>query len=348
MKKLWFSAGLALALGTCQLPCWAQISRSRDISVTGPGGRTLQRSISRQRGPGFVDRQVSIQRPGGSFQTHATAIRSPRGPVPYSARGYVPTGHRGGFGPRGPVVVERNIVVDRGPGWGTALAVGGGLFGLGMFAGSALASPPPPVYVAQPAPVYVAPVAPPTVVYTPPQPYVPVAQAPAETVVVDPVANAIGRLSSNHDNSRIEGAYTLGRLRDPRAVAPLADRLRNDWDKDVRVAAANALGEIGDPRASEPLRQASALDNRQVVRDAAGMALSRLAVTSQPAVQATEPTVPVQSEPDLNAPLTDDTSGVSEIPRESSQYSPTSAQFKDVIQTPPPPPRPLVSPSTGR
>jgi hypothetical protein len=332
MKKRWFSAGLVLALGMGGLPSWGQVvGRERDVTITGPRGRSIQRSVTSERGPGFVDRQVTIQRPGGTFHSQNFAQRIPRGPVPSAARGFVPTGHRGGYGPRGPVFVERNVVVNRGPGWGPALAIGGGLFGLGMFAGSALASPPPPpVYVAQPAPVYVAPAPPPTVIYNAPQPYAPAAQAPA-TVVVDPVANAIGRLQSNHDNSRIEGAYTLGRLRDARAVGPLVDRLKNDWDRDVRVASANALAEIGDPRASEPLRQAASLDKKQAVRDAANQALSRLATP-----------VEAPAEPNL-AP------SAVETPAPTATPTPTSSTFKDVapIEQVPPPPTPAFSSSPG-
>lgn len=339
MKKRWISTGLVLALGVGNLPSWGQVvGRERDVTITGPRGRSVQRSISSERGPGFVNREVTIQRPGGTFQSSNTAQRIvPRGPAVNPGRGYVPTGHRGGgpggYGPRGPVFVERNVFVNnnRGPGWGPALAVGGGLFGLGMVAGSALASsPPPPVYVAQPAPVYVAPAPPPTVIYNAPQPYTPVAQAPA-TVVVDPVANAIGRLQSNHDNSRIEGAYTLGRLRDARAVPSLVDRLKNDWNKDVRVAAANALGEIGDPRATESLRQAVSLDKRQAVRDAAGQALGQIAAG-------------MSAEPALGA-------GSSAIEPRAASLSPTSAKFTDVAppsdEQVPPDPTPSLSSSPG-
>jgi len=349
VKKQWMKTGLVLALGMGSLPgsCWSQVvGRERDVTITGPRGRSIQRSFSTQRGPGFVDRQVTVQRPGGTFHSENFAQRVPRGPVPTGHRGGGFYGHRPG--PRGPVFIERNVVIDRGPGWGPALAVGGGLFGLGMVAGSALASPPPPpVYVAQPAPVYVAPAPPPTVIYNPPQPYA-VAPQPPATVVVDPVANAIGRLSSSHDNSRIEGAYTLGRLRDPRAVGPLADRLRNDWDKDVRTAAANALGEIGDPRASEPLRQAAALDKRQAVRDAANLALSRLATEVQAPASA-----PAAADPNPAPPLSLESpdpgpSASTSVPSRSP--SPTSARFQAIEpaeDVPPPPPTPATSNSPG-
>jgi hypothetical protein len=292
---------------------------------------------------------VNVQRPGGSFHSDTFAQRVAR-PAP-AARGFVPTGHRGGYGPRGPVFVERNVFVNnRGPGWGPALAIGGGLFGLGLFAGSALASPPPPpVYVA-PAPVYVTPAQPPVVVYNPPQPYT-VTPTPPPTVVVDPVRDAVGRLSSNHGNSRREGAYTLGRLRDPRAVPALVERLKNDSSKDVRVAAASALGEIGDPRAAAPLEKATIYDKKQEVRDAAGQALTRMPRE-----------VPVETAPALSEPVlgpaepaigpAEPAIGPAEpalVPPAGSTATPTSSRVWNAVPTErvPPPPAPAFSSSPG-
>jgi HEAT repeat protein len=112
-------------------------------------------------------------------------------------------------------------------------------------------------------------------------------------VVVDPVANALARLRSNHDNSRRDGAKTLGQLGDARAVPALVDRLQNDNDKDVRQAAAWALGEIGDPRAASSLEYASRSDWRQDVRTEAAHAIARLqrpvAVQTPQASSAPEP-----------------------------------------------------------
>ncbi len=268
MGKL-LSTGLALALGlSCGVSqSWAQITRERDVTITGPRGRSIERRIQTERGPGFVDRQVNIRRPNGTYQSD---VRLQRGPANFG-RGFVPG--RGGFVSGGwddrPVFVNREVVVpNEGVPLLPALAVGGGLFGLGMLTGSALSSapPPPPAYIMAPAP-------PPVVYYNAPQPYSP---APPATVVVDPVANAMGRLKSHHDHSRRDGAAVLGRLRDPRAVPALVDRLKNDWAKEVRVAAATALGEIGDPRALVPLERATVYDKRQEVRDAAASSLSRI------------------------------------------------------------------------
>lgn len=268
MNWRWISAGVVLSLGMGGAPSWGQVvERQRDVTITGPRGRSIERSFTSERGRGFIDRQVTIQRPGGTFRSNTLVERAPR------PGGFVPAGHWGGWGPRGRVFVERPVIVGGGGGgggWLPGMAVGGGLFGLGMLAGSALASPPPAV-----APVYVAPAPPPTVVYNPPQPYSPTPPPPA-TVVVDPVAAAVARLSSHHDNSRRDGAITLGRLRDPRAISPLVERLKYDSSKEVRVAAATALGEIGDPQAAIFLQRATVYDKRQAVRDAAAAALSRL------------------------------------------------------------------------
>jgi hypothetical protein len=145
-----------------------------------------------------------------------------------------------------------------------------------MFAGSALAAPrppPQPVY-AVPPPVVVAPQ--PNVVYNPPQPYGGPQPPQGPTVVIDPVAEAAARLQSYHANSRIEGAATLGRLRDPRAIPPLVNCLKTDGDANVRIAAATALGEIGDPQAGIYLERVTIYDKKQKVRDAAAVALNRL------------------------------------------------------------------------
>jgi len=51
-----------------------------------------------------------------------------------------------------------------------------------------------------------------------------------------------------------EAARELGRLRDRRAVAPLAQLLANHGDKGVRQAAADALASLGTPEALAALR----------------------------------------------------------------------------------------------
>ncbi len=311
----WMGGGLVLAMGLVwgDSPAWGQV-RERDVTVTGPRGRSIERSIRSERGPGFLDRQIEIRRPGGTFERDVRIARSPAvaGPLPHvRGGGFGPVGPIG-FGPRPPVFLERNVVIQQRPSLWPALAVGGGLFGLGMFAGSALASqppppPPPPVYAAPP--VYAVPAAPPGVVYYPPQPYTPepppqpAAQPAAATVVVDPVADAIQRLQSHHAHSRRDGAYTLGKLRDPRAVPVLIERLKNDDEKEVRVAAATALGDIGDPRAIPFLERCTIYDKKQVVRDAAASSLARMPRPAQAPPTSLEPAEPPSvTVPNLSAP----------------------------------------------
>jgi hypothetical protein len=265
----WIGAGasLVLAIGASGAPVWGQVvERERDVTVTGPRGRSVTRSVQTERGPGFVERQVNVQRPGASYHSQVVGQRGFR-PGPGFRPGFGP-GPRWGWG-RPPVIVE-NFGGGGGLPVAEALAIGGGMFGLGMLANSALNSPPPPP------PGYPVATVPPNVVYNQPQPYTPGAQPqPQPTVVVDPVAEALGRLQSSHDHSRRDGCLTLGQLRDPRAVPALVDKLKNDWSREVRAAAATALGQIGDPRGVVPLERALEHDPRQVVRDASAMALSR-------------------------------------------------------------------------
>ena len=279
--KRWFHTALVMVLGFALdgAPTWGQVvERERDVSITGPRGRSIERSVTTERGPGFIDRQVNIQRPGGTFSSNSMIQRAPS--VVRGGGGFAPVGRFGGWGPR--PFIGREVIINNGGGpasWLAPLAVGLGSFGVGMFAGSALASssapPPQPVY-AVPPPGYVVQPAP-GVGYAPQQPYGP-AQPPQspQTPVSDPVAEAVTRLQSHHANSRRDGAYTLGRLRDPRAMPALVDRLRNDTDVDVRVAAATAMGEIGDPRAAVYLERVTIYDKKQKVRDAAALALTHL------------------------------------------------------------------------
>jgi hypothetical protein len=73
---------------------------------------------------------------------------------------------------------------------------------------------------------------------------------------------------------REAAARALGKLQDPRAVAPLCEALK-DKDRDVREAAAWALGELQDPRAVTPLCKALKDENRDI-RRAAARALGEL------------------------------------------------------------------------
>lgn len=157
----------------------------------------------------------------------------------------------------GPVVIERQVIVPR----------------PGPFIGSPFG--PRRVFVARPA-VITAPttiIAPPPVVVVEPPPPV-IISRPA--VVIDPYQNAIGRLRSKHNNSRRDGAITLGRIGDPRAVPDLVWLLQNDRDPDVREASAFALGAIGDARAMNVLRHAAMTDRNRRVRQAASHAHGKI------------------------------------------------------------------------
>jgi hypothetical protein len=284
---------MVLALGIALTGAVARgqiVESQRDTTITGPRGRTIQRDVTTERGPGFVDRSINIKRPGGTFSSNTLIQRAPSVVRGGGGGGFAPGGRFGGWGP--PPFVGREVIINNGGGpasWIAPLAVGLGSFGVGMFAGNALANannpppppPPQPVYAVPPLGYVLTPVpgaVPVVPVQPPPQPQ-PAAAVPA----VDPVYEAVTRLQSHHAPSRREGCYTLGRLKDPRAVAALVDRLKNDWDVDVRIAAATALGEIGDPRAKVYLERVTIYDRKQKVRDAAALALAALPREPAPA-----------------------------------------------------------------
>lgn len=254
-------AGLGLGMVMGGIPARAQ-NRERDVMVTGPRGKTVERRTRSGHAPGTLNREIQVQRPGGLYQREVHVARQP--------------GFAGGpHSPPPPVlrpggVFRREVIVERRPSLGTGGFVAAPFFSL--FFGTP--APPPPVVYYPPPPVYIAPPPPaPVVVYNPPQPYVPPRQQP---VVVDPVADAMARLRSDHDNSRRDGAYTLGRLGDPRAIPALTHQLKDDEDTDARVAAATALGRIGDPQSATALQLAATYDRKRDVREAAVRALAQL------------------------------------------------------------------------
>jgi hypothetical protein len=292
--------GMALFVG---LSAWAGgvadaraqvVERERDVTITGPRGRSIERKVRTERGPGGISREVRIQRPGGTYERQVQVERRP---------GVIERNVYVGGPPR---VIERNVVVGRRPVVGTSLGISAPFFGLFLGPGSPPPPPPPPVVVV-PEPVYVQPA---PVVVSPPQRYVPA--PPPQPVVVDPVADALGRLRSSHDNSRRDGALTLGRLGDVRSVPALLDRLKNDNEKEVRVASAWALAEIGDPRAGVGLERAALFDKKREVREAAAEAYRRLpregeAPIATPAPGGDEPVVlPPQEVPPPPEPATAD------------------------------------------
>jgi HEAT repeats len=256
-SKRYFAALLcAGCLAGQGLPAAGQ-TEERDTTITGPRGRTIQRDVEVQRGPGTINRQTTIKRPGGTFTRDVEIQRSPmarRGPLPG------PWPRPPWFGPR-PFVVAPAVPAL---GFGVAAApmlnfsfggMGGGMGGGGMggggmgggMGGGGMGGPGP----GGPAP--------------PP----------------DQVALTCQRLQNFYPGNRKEAAYTLGRLGDPRAVPSLVHVLKYDNFKDVRVASAIALGEIGGSDAAVALERSSIYDHREDVRKAATTALERLNTKAQ-------------------------------------------------------------------
>ena len=185
--------GMGLGLGMGALPARGQAyERERDVKVTGPRGRSIERR-SPQREGARDDQSPGRGRPAGGDL-------SARGP------GRAPAGlYRPGppvYAGRPGVIRQREVIIDRRP------AIAGGFIAAPFFnfAFGTPAPPPPPVMYYPPPPVYVEPV----------EPIPPVVVSPPRRVVVDAFADAMTRLQSDHDNSRRDGAYTLGRLGDPR------------------------------------------------------------------------------------------------------------------------------------
>ena len=309
-------SGLGLRWGAVSLGCWLMTSTAwgqvaeRDTKLTGPRGRTIERSIRTERGPGYIDRQIEIKRPGGTL-TRETRLPQPGGYGPHP-------GHSGGQ-PR-PRVIEREIFVERPP----LIAPFVAPFLSFSFGSPAPPPPPPPppvIYV--PEPVYIegpAVVASPPVVVQVPVPD-PGPLVGVENPLPPPVADAVGRLASLHHQSRRDGALTLGNLGDDRAVVPLMDRLEHDFDREVRVASAWALGEIGDPRAGVALQRAALYDRRQEVRTAATTAYQRIPKPGQ------EPFEPP--------------GGATPLPRSIVESRPATLQPTPAVADPGPPPATL-------
>ena len=184
--------GVGLSLGMGGLPARGQAyERERDVKVTGPKGRSIERRVRSERGPGTINRQVEVVRPGGTYRREVQVGRRP--------------GYRPGppvYAGRPGVIRQREVIIDRRP------VIAGGIIAAPFFnfAFGTPAPPPPPVMYYPPPPVYVEPL----------EPIPPVVISPPRRVVVDAFADAMRRLQSDHDNSRRDGAYTLGRLGDPR------------------------------------------------------------------------------------------------------------------------------------
>jgi hypothetical protein len=141
-----------------------------------------------------------------------------------------------------------------------------------------------PVYVA-PAPVYVAaPVYVQTATVVQPLPAAPthyqtsapppaVAQTGAQDLSVREADRHLQLLRDPNEQTRADSAIQLGRLRETRAVDPLAATLAGDRSPLVREAAARALALIGSRGALTALQQAALADNDRDVRHSAQFAI---------------------------------------------------------------------------
>jgi len=296
----WIGAAFALAAAAWLAGATARGQViERDTKVTGPRGRTIERQVRTQRGPGYIERDVDIRRPAGEFHRE-TIIRDGQGYGPGPGPGpWVGGGGPRGFYPGGPVFVERDVIYAPPPPPRPSgfFALGLPFFGLSVGGPPLLPPPvvvgPPPVIVVSQAPAYVA----------APQPSQ--GQAAPPVAVVDPLTVPLNQLQSYHASQRRDGSLALGSQGDPRAVPALMDRLKADGDREVRIAAAWALGEIGDPRAAVYLERAALFDKKPDVREAAAAAYKRLHREGTPAPAPADPASATESPPppeDANTP----------------------------------------------
>ena len=128
----------------------------RDTTITGPRGRSIQRQVEVQRGPGTIDRSIQIKRPGGTFDRSVQVQRSAVG-GPWRGPGFVPgpIARPWMFGPR-PLIVQSAPAFGFGVaalplpfmnfsfgGGGMGFGGGGGGGGMGMGGGPGPGGPPP-------------------------------------------------------------------------------------------------------------------------------------------------------------------------------------------------------------
>jgi len=293
----------------------------RDTTITGPRGRTLERKVEIQRGPGTIDREVQIKRPGGTLTRQVQIQRSPGvGP----ARGFPAIA---GPRPPGPWFPRPMVVGPAGPAFGFGLlAVPAFNFSFG--GGGPL---PPPGGIAGP----IGPGVPATGVPPPP----------------DQVALMTQRLQNFYAGNRKDAAYALGRLGDPRAVPALIHVLKYDLFQDVRIAAAIALGEIGGSDAAIGLERCSIYDKREAVRKAATTALNRLNTKAAPPISShVEPprSTPVPPPPATSSPFggSPPPGGPAPEPPGATSEAP-QAQGEPRSPQPPPPPTPVTAGPRG-
>jgi hypothetical protein len=101
----------------------------------------------------------------------------------------------------------------------------------------------------------------------------PAAAHAADSAKIDELGKAV--VEDGNYKVRVQAALVLGKLADPRAVAPLIKAL-GDVNKTVRAMAAQALGQIGDGSATEPLRALLTKESDAFVRTQIEKALASL------------------------------------------------------------------------
>ncbi len=300
----------------------------RDTTITGPRGRSIERKVEVQRGPGTVDRQIQIKRPGGTFQRDVQISRTPG--MAGRGGGIIP-----GPWPR-PAWLPRPVLIGQSaPAFGFGLmaapmlnfSFGGGGGGGGGFGQPPLVGGPPPGAMGAGVPGAGG---------APPPP--------------DEVALMAQRLQSFHANTRKDAAYALGRLGDPRAIPSLVHVLKYDNWKDVRIAAAISLGEIGGNESAVALERSAIYDHKEEVRKASTNALARLnakakvAAASIPSHAPFGPTAPPPSS-SVPSPFRGSAAPNNSPPAEASPPANEAPPQGDL--TPPPPPSPVTDGPRG-
>ncbi len=268
----------------------------RNTKITGPRGRSIDRQVDIERGPGTYSRQVQVQRPGGTIDRSTTIQRG---------WGGFPGGGFGGFRPLpffpGPrpvtsfglgITAAPMITIPFFAGGAAFGGGGGGAGGPGMGVAGGGGGGPGGAPGGQPA------------------------QA-GQPNPLDPVVLAAQKLQSFHYSSRRDGARELGQLGDPRGIPPLVHTLKYDSSKEVRAAAATSLGELGGSDAEVVLERCIIYEKKQEVKDAAASALRLLrerraadpqaGQSPQPLTRSAAPTTPYQTQqsdvPRLTTPL---------------------------------------------
>ena len=109
---------------------------------------------------------------------------------------------------------------------------------------------------------------------------------------VEFIENLISALKDGDQEVRMSASVMLGKLKDSRAVNPLAELL-DDRKSQVRMGAAEAIGEIGDPRGTLPV--IGLLDDMNMfVRESAARALGKVNDTTAiiPLISAMKDSIP--------------------------------------------------------